>query len=242
MSLAALLKEIILLFVQACMLAGCYSTEQQIIGSGECVSVKKSISGFSSVSISSGCKAEISRADSFSVIIITDDNIHPYVETWKDGNTLNVQFEATNSYMPTDFKAIISCPDLITVSASNSTDIVFKDIFVKENCLIQLSDMSLLTGNINGKNLTLNLSAGSKSDITGCFDSLTIYATGNSRCLVPFLNVNNCYVTMSGSSEADISAAGVISGLLSSVSKLYYSGNPLSVTVTTSGEATVIKR
>lgn len=220
------------------ILAGCFPFDHIITGSGERVSVNKNISGFKSISVHNGCHAEITKGDSYSVAIYTDDNIQTYVETWKDGSTLNIGLEPANSYQPTQFKAYITCPDIEALSGSGGSSLIFTDTEKKPKHTISLSGGSTYTGAVTADTIDASLSGGSDCTISGAVSYFKITGSGGSECGARNLNASYCKSDLSGGSKAVAIVSTELRGELSGGSEFFYFGAP-AVQVSTSGGSVV---
>jgi hypothetical protein len=219
---------------------GCFPFDNIITGSGECVNASKNFSGFKSISVNDGCKAEITKGNIFSVIIYTDDNIQTYVETWKEGSTLNIGLEPANSYHPTHFKAIITCPDLSGLSGSGGSSLKYTDTARVSKRTISLSGGSTYTGTISADTISASLSGGSDCTIAGTSQHFFINGSGGSECGARNLNTSYCKASLSGGSKSVAIIKTELIGELSGGSEFFYFGTPL-VKVSTSGGASVKK-
>jgi Putative auto-transporter adhesin, head GIN domain len=222
------------------VLTGCFPFDHIITGSGECISTNKNISGFKSVSVHNGCHAEITKGDSYSVSIYTDDNIQTYVETWKEGTTLNIGLEPANSYQPTQFKAYITCPDIEALSGSGGSSLKFTDTKKMPKRTISLSGGSTYTGTVTADTIDASLSGGSDCTITGTVSYFKITGSGGSECGARNLTVSYCKSDLSGGSKAVAIVNTELRGQLSGGSEFFYFGTP-AVNVNTSGGAVVRK-
>lgn len=233
-------KTVLCLITAGIVLTGCYPFDQIITGSGECVSASKNISGFKSISVHNGCQAEITRGDSYSVSIYTDDNIQTYVETWKDGYTLNIGLEPANSYHPTQFKAYITCPDVEALSGSGGSSLKLTGSEKIQKCTIMLSGSSTCTGSVDADTIDASLSGGSDCTIAGSATYFKITGSGGSECGARNLTASICKSSLSGGSKAVAIVNTELRGELSGGSEFFYFGTP-AIKVNTSGGSVVKK-
>jgi hypothetical protein len=233
-------KSALCLITAGIVLAGCFPFDQIITGSGDCVHASKNISGFKSISVHNGCQAEITRGDSYSVSIYTDDNIQTYVETWKDGSTLNIGLEPANSYHPTQFKAYITCPDIVALSGSGGSSLMFTGSDKIPKRTISLSGGSTCTGTIDADTIDASLSGGSDCTIRGTTSYFKITGSGGSECGARNLTALYCQSNLSGGSKAAAIVTTELRGDLSGGSEFFYFGTP-SIKVNTSGGSVVLK-
>ncbi|HMA65262.1 MAG TPA: DUF2807 domain-containing protein, partial [Chitinispirillaceae bacterium] len=204
------------------------------------VSASKNISGFKSISVHNGCRAEITKGDTYSVSIYTDDNIQTYVETWKEGTTLNIGLEPANSYQPTQFKAFITCPDIVGLSGSGGSSLKFTDTEKVSKHTISLSGGSTYCGTIAADTIDASLSGGSDCTITGTVSYFKITGSGGSECGARNLTASNCKSSLSGGSKAVAIVNTELRGELSGGSEFFYFGTP-AIKVNTSGGSVVKK-
>jgi len=222
------------------LLSGCALFS--IRGSGNSVETRYVLDDFTSVSAGYTCDLTVMKGDEFSISVKCDDNIVPYLDTYINGNILNISLQAGYSYSNIEFEATVVMPELkyltisgassgsisgfentgdftVVVSGASEADINFitsEDI----NCEVSgASDLDISSINANG-DITLSCSGASKADLRN------VYA-------------NNANVSISGASTGYIDSNGSLNGSISGASTLYYTGNPVLNNISLSGASNI---
>lgn len=207
------------------VMTGCEFFTEVVHGSGDVVTESKLISGFTKVDISDGCNVELKKSDTYSVQIVTDDNIQGYIETYRSNSTLYVGFKRTFYCHPTKFKAIIYSPEITSIDASGGTDIKISGFLGDDDGNVDLSGGSSLSGDFSCDDITISLSGGSECELQGDARDLNLEESGGSKAILSSFITASCNASLSGGSTAHIKTNGVISGSLSGGSVIYYTGS-----------------
>ena len=194
-----------------------------IVGSGNVVTQDRSFSGFSSVGVSSGFSFVITQSSSYSVRTITDANIQDYIQISQSGGTLSVGLKPGYSVTTSILRVEISMPSLRRLELSGGAH-------------------GNATGFVSTSNFAVDASGGSKVQMEGQANDLTINASGGGQLDLSDFAVRNANVNLSGGSTADVHVSGRIDANLSGGSHLYYSDNPTLGSINVSGGATIEKR
>ena len=111
----------LILLLTAAVFSGC-----EEIAPGEVITEQKDFSGFNNIDAGSAFEVEITRSDSYSVIISADESLFDYVEVTKAGTTLKIYLNPR--HILTDFtlgarilKAEITMPSLHRLELSGAS-------------------------------------------------------------------------------------------------------------------------
>jgi ribosomal protein L40E len=194
-----------------------------IVGSGHPVTQNQPFSNFTSVSVSSGFEFAITQSSFFIVKTTTDDNIQKYLQISKSGDTLSVELKPGYSITTSTLSVEISMPTLSRLELSGGS---------KGNA----------TGFVSTNNFEIDASGGSRVQMQGQANDLTVNVSGGSQLNLSNFAVRNASVDLSGGSQAEIHPRGRIDANLSGGSHLFYSGNPTLGNINISGGATIERR
>ena len=195
---------------------------RSITGSGNLVSEDMSFSGFTVVDAGYGFTVEITKSASYSIKIITDDNVMEYVQVSKSGNDLNINLK-TGSYQNVVLKAEITMPDLNELELSGGSH-------------------GYVDGFTSLDEFTLDLSGGSHADVEGSAEVLIVDASGGSHIELADFSVGNANIELSGGSHGTINVEGQLDADVSGGSILTYIGDPVLGDISTSGGSTVSEK
>ncbi len=217
----------------------------------EVITEEKEFSGFTSVDAGSAFEVEITRSDSFSVVISAEESLFDYVEVTKTGSELKIYLNPRHIF--TDFtigaktlKAKITMPaigelrlsgaskGIITgfksssdfdtnVSGASQLEIVDCQV---GNADIEVSGASGISGNLTAADIDLEVSGASSAELSGAADDIFLDVSGASKADMTDFQVRNADIELSGASEATMNVKGKLDIELSGASRLYFYGNP----------------
>jgi Putative auto-transporter adhesin, head GIN domain len=244
------IKKIIVIIITTAALAGC-TMFNEVRGSGVAVEKNYYFDDFTAVSINETCDLTITRGDSFSIVITTDDNIADYLEVEESDENLSIGLRSGNSYSNIIFEAVVTMPELNKLSANgvskadvsgfSSTDTV--NISVKGVSEINMDYVSTagVSASVEGTSYlnfnTDNISGSVNLDCEGASDlvfsapsgsqNADIYCEGASEIDMKGFTANNVVVEIDGASQAWVNLSGTLSGSVAGASVLRYRGGTL---------------
>jgi hypothetical protein len=209
-----------------------------ISGSGKMVETSFDISGFNAVDVAAGASAQITKADTPSVKITTDDNAVDYLKVEKRGDTLVIGLKP-GSFRNVTIKAAITMPELLGVSASGGSRVDFDAFTTAKPVAFNTSGGAAITGKMNSGPAKVTASGGADLTLTGQGESLTINHSGGGSVKLGEFAVGDANVDVSGGADSEINASGKVTGSVSGGSQLRIMGKPASVEVKKSGGGSV---
>jgi len=245
--------------IAAAIFSGCSET-----ASGEVITETKDFSDFNYVDTGSAFEVEITRSDSYSVIISADESLFDYIEVSKIGATLKIYLNPRHIF--TDFtlgaktlKAKITMPALyglnlsgaskatitgfksskdfnLNVSGASSVDI--DDIEVGD-IEFEVSGASKVSGSVNASDVRFEVSGASEVDLEGSADNIMLKASGASKVNLADFPLSNANAKLSGASETTLDVKGRLDAVLSDASRLYFQGNPTMGNISVTGASTI---
>ncbi|MFC1920435.1 head GIN domain-containing protein [Chloroflexota bacterium] len=254
----------IVLIVPAAI-SGCYEDGQISISvTEEVITEEKDFIDFSELDIGSAFEVEITRSDSYSVVISAAESLFDYIEVAKSGQKLKIYLNPRHIF--TDFtigakplKAEITMPalrELELSGASSGTITGFRsandlDLLVSGastlkiiNCTtsdadFEISGASRVSGNVTAENMRVEVSGASKFELTGSAEEIDLEVGGASRADMEDFILQYASVDVSGASEATLTVKGKVDIWLSGASRLYFYGNPEMGVLDVSGASTI---
>jgi hypothetical protein len=203
-------------FLTGCMLNG-------IAGSGKIVSEPRTVSGFSTVSLSGTGQVLIAQTGTESLTVMTDDNLLPYIKTEVHGNTLELgtRDPMTNLNPTKDivFKVTVKKLDGVDVSGSGQADL---EGLTQDQLRVRISG----SGDVAGQ---------------GVADDLDLRISGSGSYRGPELKSKRARVGVSGSGSAVINASDTLNADISGSGTVEYVGDP-QLTRNISGSGSVRRR
>jgi hypothetical protein len=227
-------------------LAGCVSIDygaRQIVGSGKLVTRDFQLSDFTGVEIGNAFQVDITRADTFSVSITTDDNLFDYLRVEKRGAHLVVQFADGYSIRPTSgLRAKITMPAIEQARFSGATNATLAGFKSNKYFDAQVSGASKLTGDLDAGDARLEASGASAITLRGVAQNARFIASGASTLNLGDFIVEVADVELSGASNGTLGAKSKLGYNLSGASHLTYTGNPSITQSNATGASSATKK
>lgn len=257
------MKKIILLVpIIALVFFGCDFMET-IVGSGDLVEAELGYTGFNALAVGSAFEVTVIHDDSYSAIIMVDDNVLDRVETYQSGQTLTLGLDERFRYTDVSLRAVITMPRFIGIDLSGaaSVTVISSASFPMVSSFeASLSDASsLLLPSIAASSVSVSLSQASRADIgadasdtkvtarhassvqlNGSSFDLTLDADDASvATLKNFIVSDTASVSVNDASEAWVYVLGTIHIDVHDASSLYYKGSPSIGSISFTGASTV---
>ncbi|MBI4283278.1 MAG: DUF2807 domain-containing protein [Chloroflexi bacterium] len=243
----------------AALFSGC-----GIAGSGKVITEEKDFTGFTDVEVGSFFEVDITRSDSYSVILSVDKSLLDYIDVSQAGGTLKISLQPRHVF--TDFtlktkplKAKITMPVLfglqlsgashgtvsgfessstlsLRTSGANSLKIV--DIKVGD-ANFNISGASKVSGNMTAVNANLGVLGASTIELSGSAKTMILQVGGASKVHLPDFFLQEADVDLSGASEATVNVKGRLDIVVSGASTFYFLSNPTIGNISVSGASTV---
>lgn len=194
-----------------------FSVGSSIRGSGSAASESRSVEGFTGVDVSSVFEVDITAGRDFSVEVIADDNLLPYIRTEVRGGILHI--EPTEGVKPkSPMRVLVTAPEISSINASGAS---------------KLSASGLKNS------LDIDASGASKLKIDGDVIEVKIDVSGASNVDADALKSRVASVDASGASNVRLNVTERLSSHASGASRISYSGNPGSVEKDVSGASKI---
>ena len=216
----------------------------EIVGSGDLITKEEIFSDFTSVDTGSGFIVEISRSNSYEVLITADDNVMEHIEIRKSGDTLVIGVQWGYSFTSVTLKAKVTMPELDNLELSGGAQGKLEEFGSTNPISFELSGGSVLRGEFSTtQDAEFSLTGGSQIiDLDGDANDITIDASSGSQLNLSDFMVHNTDVELDGGSQATINLDGTLTADLSGGSTLYYYGDPSLDNIDTTGGSTISKK
>jgi hypothetical protein len=215
-------------------------SEVSITGSGIAVTQEFDLSGFDQVEVSGAFFAEITRGDSFDVVVRVDEKLEEHLRVQVVGSTLEVGWTPNLSILGTATREVeITMPELARVELSGATQGTISGFESNVDLSVEVSGASKLNGDIRAGDANFEVSGASTVDLSGSGGALVLNASGASTADLSDFVVNDADVEATGASTARVNASGRLDAEASGASHVVYLGNPTLGTVDSSGASTI---
>ena len=189
-------------------------------GSGVVVSETRSVSGFDSIELPGSADVDIKIGDGESVVVETDDNILPLIQTEVRGHTL-----------------VIRNKPLTNIRTQNGVQVTvtMKSL---ESLRIPGSGNVTITG-LDGGSVALDISGSGNVIAQGTADSVDINLSGSGNILVGDLQARTVEVRIGGSGNVEVYASEALNASIPGSGSITYRGIPASVDKSISGSGSI---
>ncbi|HEV8505900.1 MAG TPA: head GIN domain-containing protein [Chitinophagaceae bacterium] len=220
-------KLLVLLFIMGVFFSSCrFITGQRIRGNGNVRTETRSPGNFKSVASHGSFDVFVSTGEQ-SVKIEAEENLLPYIETYVDGYTLQVDTKNDYWLSPSHkVKIFVSSPDYESIRSYGSGDITGES---------KITNSSKLELGVNGSaNIKMDIDApGINTETNGSGDIFLrgetksfegeIHGSGNIKALD--LRSNDATIKIYGSGNADLSVDGKLDVHVAGSGDVNYKGN-----------------
>jgi len=212
-----------LMWLGAALLVGC-GFNPGITGSGTLVTRDIAVSDFSSIDAGGAMKINVTQGDAPHVSVTADDNLWQYLDVHADGGVLHVSLKG-GSFRNTHVSADITVAHLNRLSVAGATNAIVHGVRATDGHLdLQLSGASTLDGDVNARDMGIDISGASTAKLSGQTDRLDVTVSGASHALLRQLQSQTTHANVNGASSADIHASGNLDYDVSGASHLSYAG------------------
>ncbi|MBI9063989.1 MAG: DUF2807 domain-containing protein [Marinilabiliaceae bacterium] len=238
------MKAIILFLSCAIFVAltGC-SSDDEVTPSGTVTSVSNYFSDYSGLIISHGFKVFVTFSETEEEIEIeADDNIHAFIELYKTDNRLIIKIKSNVSIQgPATMNVYITTKHVNLYAGSGGSVITLENKLMADEVDVELSGGSGFTGDLHTAGLAVELSGGSRIDITGESDTFRVGASGGSSFRNYDFSTDQLVAYLSGGSQGYVTVNQEIEVNASGGSTLYYNGDVTIVNEILSGGSRIVK-
>jgi hypothetical protein len=191
--------------------------DRKIEGVGPQVQTERSLQAFERISMAGGMELDILVGEEQSVVIHADQNLHEYIETHIDGDTLKIRFTETIS-SSNDLRAEIRVPHLAAISIAGSS--------------------KMTIGGIEAEAFSIDLSGSTRATMTGQVVDLSVDVAGSCRLDLSALEAKAVSIDIAGSGKVEVAASDSLDVDVAGSAVVTYHGQP-ALTIDQAGSAKV---
>ncbi|MGD8296012.1 MAG: head GIN domain-containing protein, partial [Desulfobacterales bacterium] len=183
------------------------------------------VSEFNKVHLKGSGNVFLSQGEEQSLIIKTDDNILPLIETDVSGKKLTIS-HGKHNLRPTVFEVFITVKNIEDVAISGSGIVRGKDLFIADAFYTEISgsgdmDLEVETGRLEAK-----ISGSGSIHLSGKAEDYTVSISGSGEVKAFEVQAKNVSVKISGSGDCRVHAAESLVVKISGSGDVYYKGRP----------------
>ena len=196
-----------------------------IRGSGRIVTEKRVISGFKGIRVGGPFEVELKMGPVAEVVIESDDNVLPYIETNIRKDILWIGIRNLNSYSNTHLKVFITAPVITDLTASASANIIGKDLLISKGSIsINASSASTISAEIDAPDVEAGASSGASIRLSGRTRSYMAHVSSGAHLNTFDLLSEQTKVTASSGGTAHLHASVNLEANASSGASVSYHG------------------
>lgn len=229
----------------ACLLA-CFpmmlSGQEKVVVNDPHAQVRDLGGSFTEISVSGSVDLYLSKDDREMVVVSAREPAYrDRIMTRVNGDRLEIQvnYKGMSNWSDLRLKAYVSFKTLRRIRASGSSDVFINGVLKADSLGISISGSSDLRGALDVGVLKLDQSGSSDSKLSGRAGEAWIDLSGASDVKAFELEVRKCTISLSGSSDVNITVNGELSVVASGASDVTYRGPGVVRDVRTSGSSSV---
>lgn len=199
----------------------CFISCNNRYGSGNIISVQKSVPEFTAISISGNIDAEL-RTGPQKLIVEADDNLIRYIKTEVSNNKLKISTGPGN-LRDAHLKVYITAPAINRISTSSSAEVFLKDRLKADGKIfLGASSAGEIEGAVDAPMVELDASSGSEMRVSGRTRELNVDASSGADVEAFELLSETTEVSASSGSEVKVHASVALKASASSGAGIKY--------------------
>jgi hypothetical protein len=231
------MKKLLMIIAAGILLSSCDSES----GSGNVITQKRSVAGFTKVSASSGVEVEL-RKGAQAVSVETDDNLMELVETKVENGELQISIKEHVSLNNATIRIYVTAPELTTVTASAGASIEGKETLNSTNSIsLNASAGASIAAALEAPGVDVDASAGGEIKISGRTRSLNVNSSAGANVRAFELLSENTVVEATAGGNANVFASVSLQANASGGGDINYKGAATLVKKEESGGGSVSK-
>ncbi len=215
-------------------LNGCSS--KTVKGSGNVITVSRRVADFNKIHLKGAGRVFLTRGETLSLAIKTDDNIVPVIKTTVSDGKLVISNRNYN-LRPTTLSYFITVKDLKGIAVSGSADVSSDSKFVSDSFSVDISGSGDVDLELEVGRLESEISGSGSMRFSGKADALEASITGAGNIRALDMQARNVALKITGSGNCEVNASETLNVKITGSGDVKYKGSPqISKKVTGSGK------
>lgn len=200
---------------------------ERVQGSGKIVKQNRDVSHFNALSVGVGSDVEIRLGNTEGVIVETDDNLQPLIETKVEDGTLRIRLAKNNLRIDSrNTKIIVMARTLDKLSIGGSGN-VSADKLRGEKLSIDVGGSgSVSIGQMDSESVSIALGGSGNLKAAGNTERLQVSIGGSGKVYVGQLQSRDAVVSIGGSGQATVWAKKTLNLSVAGSGDINYYGDP----------------
>ena len=216
-------------------------TRLRVNGSGKVVTEEREAGYFNAIRVSTGIDVYLTQGNKESIKVEADDNLHEYIKTEINGNTLKVYSKA-NIRSAEAKKVYVTIKDVEELSASSAGDLIGETLIKTDELSLSVSSAGDIKIKVEVNKLKCRISSSGDLNIEGVADELEADLSSAGDLKAYDLKTRIADVSTSSAGDARIFVTEELRARASSAGDIYYQGNPKQVNAHSSSAGGIHKK
>jgi hypothetical protein len=199
--------------------------KETVRGSGNVVDEERHVAEFKTVKLKGFGRVVLTQGEPHSIIIRTDDNIMPLIETDVQNDQLVVS-QGNYNLRPTALEFNITVANLKGIAISGSGDVVGKSRFVSDDFYAKISGSGDMALELDVSDLETKISGSGSMNLSGKTDRLDAAISGSGKINAFDMQTKNVSLKVSGSGDCKVNATETLHARVSGSGDVFYKGHP----------------
>ncbi len=235
----------ILLIATALTFTGCYDDSSSpvdstiVVGSGDLVTVQRSLASFQSVDLTTVGSVNISSGSTQLASITVDDNVAGHILTRVNNGVLTISADSAVSLSGFNLTVDLTMTDLRSLQLEGVGNITILNQFNVDSVSLSLSGVGNIACRINGDYLHSSNSGVGNIVLMGSADYHLLQHSAVGSVNAFDMNTDTTTATLSGAGSAEVYVSDSLDVTISGAGSLFYKGSP-TITQRLSGTGQII--
>jgi hypothetical protein len=203
-------------------------------GNGNMSTEERSLDRFSEIEIKGKFQVELQRGRKEGVRIITDENLHQYIETRVSRDRLEIE-TSQNISSKEAIRLIIIYDDLELLRLSGACALSSEDLVDVRSLRIDVEGAGVVELEVDTRTLELDLSGAGLVELEGRVRKMYVDLGGAGSLNAYDLVAEEAEIDLSGIGTAQVNVRDRLSGVVTGVGSIKYKGNPETVNTNVTG-------
>ena len=213
----------------------------KVTGSGNVVTKDREAGYFNSVTVSTAIDLILSQGSTESIKVEADDNLHEYIITEIENNTLKIYTDA-NIRNAEEMNVYVTMKDIEKLSATSAGDVIGKTVIKSDELTLTVSSAGDMKLEVEVDKLNCRLSSAGDMTLSGTAGELEASLSSAGDLQAFDLTTSIADVSTSSSGDAKITVTEKLKARASSAGDIHFQGNPKEVDGHSSSAGRIEKR
>lgn len=204
----------------------CENIDQEIVGSGIEVEEERTYTDYSEIEVKGDFNITIVSDSNYSLVIVGDNNIIPFINTQIDGNKLKIYTDEDVQISNADIEIKISLPELTSFVSQGNVSVSSQDTIIGNVLAIDSDGKSNLDLKLEINYLTVNLRGASTSVFEGIASECLLDLAGNILLTSNLMEVSDLDLTKEGNVTASVFTSDKLVVNSKGTGDIFCYGNP----------------